>query len=74
MVDSGMIDHGYMYVNIDDCWSMKPGSKDPTLQGEARDKRGMINSNPRFPDMKALTDLHPFAWGSRRASTRRRGR
>ena len=56
MVDSGMIDHGYMYVNIDDCWSVKPGSKDPTLQGEERDKRGLINSNPRFPDMKALTD------------------
>jgi alpha-galactosidase len=56
MVASGMIDHGYMYVNIDDCWSVKPGAKDPTLQGEPRDKRGMINSNPRFPDMKALTD------------------
>jgi len=57
MVDNGMIDHGYMYVNIDDCWSVKPGSKDPTLQSEERDKRGMINSNPRFPDMKALTDF-----------------
>jgi alpha-galactosidase len=56
MVSSGMIDHGYMYVNIDDCWSVKPGSGDPTLQGEARDAQGKINSNKRFPDMRALTD------------------
>ena len=56
MVSSGMIDHGYMYVNIDDCWSVKPGSTDSTLLGEPRDGNGMINSNKRFPDMKALTD------------------
>jgi alpha-galactosidase len=56
MVNSGMIDHGYMYVNIDDCWSVKPGSPDSTLAGEPRDKNGMINPNKRFPDMKALTD------------------
>ncbi|MBK8882061.1 MAG: alpha-galactosidase [Bacteroidales bacterium] len=56
MVSSGMIDHGYMYVNIDDCWSVKPGSADSTLMGEERDKNGMINANGRFPDMKALTD------------------
>ena len=55
MVSSGMIDHGYMYVNIDDCWSVKPLSKDSTLSGEPRDKDGKINSNRRFPDMKALT-------------------
>jgi alpha-galactosidase len=56
MVSSGMMDHGYMYVNIDDCWSVKPGSPDSTLQGEPRDKNGMVNANKRFPDMKALTD------------------
>lgn len=56
MVSSGMIDHGYMYVNIDDCWSVRPDAKDPDLLGEARDARGMINSNGRFPDMRALTD------------------
>jgi len=33
MVSSGMIDHGYMYVNIDDCWSVKPGSFDSNLTG-----------------------------------------
>jgi alpha-galactosidase len=57
MVLSGMADHGYMYINIDDCWSVKPGTNDPTLQGEPRDKSGKINSNPRFPDMRALTDF-----------------
>jgi alpha-galactosidase len=56
MASSGMKDHGYMYVNIDDCWSVRPDSKDPTLLGEPRDKKGFINSNGRFPDMKALTD------------------
>jgi alpha-galactosidase len=55
MVKSGMIDHGYMYVNIDDCWSVKEGSKDSSLAGDPRDKSGMINSNKRFPDMKAMT-------------------
>ncbi len=56
MVSSGMIRHGYQYVNIDDCWAVKPGSKDPSLLGESRDAAGRVNSNPRFPDMKALTD------------------
>jgi alpha-galactosidase len=56
MVSSGMIDHGYMYINIDDCWAIKPASKDSALLGEPRDKNGMVNSNSRFPDMKALTD------------------
>ena len=55
MVNSGMMDHGYMYVNIDDCWSAKPGSADSTLNVAPRDEKGMINSNKRFPDMKALT-------------------
>jgi alpha-galactosidase len=56
MVSSGMINHGYQYVNIDDCWSVKPGAKDPTLGGEPRDARGKVNANKRFPDMRALTD------------------
>jgi alpha-galactosidase len=56
MVMSGMIDHGYMYVNIDDCWAVRPDSPDPSLRGVPRDDNGRINSNGRFPDMKALTD------------------
>jgi alpha-galactosidase len=56
MVTSGLINHGYQYVNIDDCWSVKPGAKDESLGGESRDSAGMVNGNRRFPDMKALTD------------------
>ncbi|HEY5911389.1 MAG TPA: NPCBM/NEW2 domain-containing protein [Verrucomicrobiae bacterium] len=56
MVSSGMIDHGYQYVNIDDCWAVKPGAADPSLGGAPRDAQGKVNANGRFPDMKALTD------------------
>jgi alpha-galactosidase len=41
---SGMRDAGYVYVNIDDTW-----------EGD-RDKDGNIQSNQKFPDMKALAD------------------
>ena len=44
MVSSGMKDAGYVYVNIDDTW-----------EGQ-RDARGNIQSNSKFPDMKALAD------------------
>lgn len=55
MLSSGMSDYGYQYVNIDDCWMMKPGSDDPLLSGEPRDANGAIRPNGRFPDMPALT-------------------
>ena len=42
MVASGMRDAGYIYVNINDSW-----------EGQ-RDAQGNIDSDPRFPDMKAL--------------------
>ncbi len=44
MVASGMKDAGYVYVNIDDTWEGK------------RDAQGFIQSNEKFPDMKALAD------------------
>jgi len=44
MVSSGMRDAGYLYVNIDDSWEGK------------RDAKGVIHSNEKFPDMKALAD------------------
>jgi len=56
MVASGMADYGYQYVNIDDCWMMKPGSKDPARRGDPRDSAGALRPNGRFPDMRALTD------------------
>jgi alpha-galactosidase len=55
MVSSGLINHGYQYVNIDDCWAVKPGATDPSLGGDQRDAQGRVNANARFPDMPALT-------------------
>jgi alpha-galactosidase len=47
MVSSGLINHGWTYINIDDCWE------------GGRDTNGNIIPNAKFPDMKALADyLH----------------
>ncbi len=56
MVDSGLIHHGWSYINIDDCWMRRPNSDDPILGGPVRDEDGRILCNAKFPDMKALTD------------------
>jgi alpha-galactosidase len=56
MALSSLIDHGWTYINIDDFWQVKPGSNDASLQGPERDASGNILPNPRFPDMKGLTD------------------
>jgi alpha-galactosidase len=58
MVSKGLINHGWVYVNIDDYWQVNPGrgKTDPTLAGPKRDPEGRILPNPRFPDMKGLTD------------------
>src|SRR5205807_3580563 len=56
MVSSGLVNHGYAYVNIDDGWNIKPGSPDAVVGGEARDADGNLRSNQKFPDMKRMTD------------------
>lgn len=56
MVRSGLIQHGWTYINIDDYWEVHRNAKDPTLQGPQRDAAGHILPNPRFPDMKGLAD------------------
>lgn len=55
MATSGLRDHGYAYINIDDFWMPKNEDTDPTLHGPERDANGRINSNARFPDMPGLT-------------------
>ncbi len=50
MIATGMADHGYMYVNIDDCWSKRNGDT------PYRNDDGTILPNKKFPDMKALTE------------------
>jgi alpha-galactosidase len=57
MVSSGLINHGWSYINIDDFWQVHRDSKDPTLQGPQRTADGRILSNPRFPDMKGLAEF-----------------
>ena len=44
LVATGMRDAGYVYVNIDDTW-----------EGE-RNADGVLQTNKKFPDMKALAD------------------
>ncbi len=56
MVESGLVNYGWQYINIDDCWMVKKNSQDPILGGPTRDAEGRILSNKRFPDMKALTE------------------
>ncbi len=45
MVRSGLVDHGWTYINIDDTWQGLRGGKFNAIQG-----------NQKFPDMKGLCD------------------
>ena len=56
MVKSGLINHGWTYINVDDYWQNHRNSKDPTLRGPFRDTNGVIVPNSRFPDMKGMAD------------------
>jgi alpha-galactosidase len=56
MVKTGLINHGWNYVNIDDYWQNNRDSTDPSLQGKLRDEDGTIVPNKKFGDMKGLTD------------------
>ena len=65
---SGLADHGWAYVNLDDWWEMNNsgvkrvemrkndfGGREDVI-GPARDANGRILPNRSFPDMKGLTD------------------
>ena len=48
LIDKGLIDHGWTYMNIDDGWELPK-----------RDAAGNVVTNNKFPDMKLLSDwLH----------------
>ncbi len=48
LIDKGLIDHGWTFMNIDDGW-----------EAEKRQPDNMIAANKKFPDMKGLGDwLH----------------
>jgi alpha-galactosidase len=44
MAASGLVEHGWTYINIDDCWEA------------GRDDQGNVLSNAKFPNMNALTE------------------
>lgn len=56
MVKSGLINHGWTYINVDDYWQNHRNSTDPTLHGSFRDAQGNVVPNSRFPDMKGMAD------------------
>ena len=56
MVKSGLINHGWTYINIDDFWQNNRDSKDQSLRGKLRDEAGNIVPNSRFGDMKGLAN------------------
>lgn len=45
MVKTGLADHGWSYINVDDAWMGKRGGPDTALQ-----------ANEKFPDMKGMID------------------
>jgi len=75
MEESGLGDHGWAYVNLDDWWEMN-NSTSPRVEmrkadcngredvvGPAHDAKGRIIPNRSFPDMKALTDnIHSYGF------------
>ena len=71
MDESGLADHGWAYVNLDDWWEMNNDNTDPRKRvelrrrdfggredviGPARDADGRILPNRSFPDMKGMVD------------------
>ncbi len=48
-IKSGLAEHGWQYINIDDGWSVFGASKEPK-----RTSTGEIKTNEKFPDMKKL--------------------
>jgi len=57
MIKSGLVDHGWSYINIDDFWQNHRDAKDSSLRGKLRDDAGNIQPNARFKDMKPLADF-----------------
>jgi len=52
MVSSGLINHGWTYINVDDGWQASGRETDD----HRRAPDGHIMTNKKFPDMKAMAD------------------
>ncbi len=63
-VSTGLIDHGWTYINLDDGWENQPVAAEgrrgrrgrPGMEGPPRAEDGTMLSNSKFPDMTALSD------------------
>lgn len=68
MVATGLADHGWNYIVVDDCWRTRPTEKEAGfarpgwigdkahMYGAARFPDGTPKTNAAFPDMKAMAD------------------
>ena len=66
MVASGLADHGWSYIVVDDCWRTRPTEKEAGMKrpgwigeraymyGPARTVDDLPCTNPAFPDMRAM--------------------
>ena len=66
MVASGLVDHGWSYIVVDDCWRTRPTEKEAGMKrpgwigeraymyGPARTADDLPCTNPAFPDMRAM--------------------
>ena len=53
LIKSGLADHGWSYINIDDSWQYNRDSKG---HPKMRDEKGFIIPNAKFSDIKVLAD------------------
>ena len=68
MVATGLADHGWNYIVVEDCWRTRPTEKEAGfarpgwigdkahMYGESRFPDGTPKTNAAFPDMKAMAD------------------
>ena len=59
MVKSGLINHGWTYINVDDYWQNHRDSKDPTLRGPFRDAQRQHRAELAFSRHERPGGLHP---------------
>ncbi|OAM91022.1 hypothetical protein AW736_05140 [Termitidicoccus mucosus] len=66
MVKSGLINHGWTYINIDDYWQNHRSSDDPTLRGPARDAQREHPAQPAIFRHERTRRLRPRPWPQNR--------
>ena len=56
MVNLGLIEHGWTYINLADGWERTRRAGDPLNEGPTRAEDGTMIVNQKFPNMKGLGD------------------